>query len=79
MKKAGKSYCRHTCCQLFIADTGFLHIVPIRMHSDVLSVIKQFAKKIGAPDAIISDATKEQTSQPLCKFCSEIGTMVKQS
>ena len=46
MKKAGKSSHGHTCCQLFITDTGFVHVVPMRTHSDLLSVLKQFAKEI---------------------------------
>ena len=73
MKKAGKSSHGHTCCELLITDTGFLHVVPMRRNSDVVSALKQIAKVIGAPDAVISGAAKEQTSQPLCKF-SEIGT-----
>ena len=40
-------------------------------------MVKQFAKEIGAPDAIISDASREQMSQPLHKFCSEIGTTLR--
>jgi hypothetical protein len=33
-----------------------------------------FAKEIGAPDALIFDMSGEQTSQPMHKFCHEIGT-----
>ena len=73
-KKAGKSSRGHTCCQLFVTDKGFLYVVPMRSKSEVLQAVKQFAKEIGAPEAIISDASKEQMSQPLKKFCSEIGT-----
>jgi hypothetical protein len=40
----------------------------------VLQAVKQFAKEIGAPDAIICDMAGEQTSHPLRKFCNEIGT-----
>jgi len=73
-KKAGKSSCGHTCCQLFVTDKGFVYVVPMQSKSEVLQAVKQFAKEIGAPDAIISDALREQMLQPLCKFCSEIGT-----
>ena len=36
--------------------------------------MKQFAKEIGAPDAIICDAAGKQTSGALREFCHKIGT-----
>ena len=39
--------------------------------------VKQFAKEIGAPDALICDAAGEQTSQELRRFCSEMGTTLR--
>jgi hypothetical protein len=44
---------------------------------EVLQAVKQFAKEIGAPDAIIYGMAGKQTSQPLQKFCNEIGTMLR--
>jgi hypothetical protein len=76
-KKAGKSSRGHTCCQLFVTDKGFVYVVPMKSKSEVLHAVKQFAKEIGAPDAIISDAAGEQSSQKLRKFCSEIGTTLR--
>ena len=75
--KAGKSSRGNTCCQLFVTDKGFVYCVPMKTKSEVLQAIKQFAKEIGAPDAIISDAAREQKSQELRKFCSEIGTTLR--
>ena len=46
----------------------------MRTKSEVLQAVKQFAKEIGAPDAIICDMSHEQTSRSLRKFCGEIGT-----
>ena len=40
----------------------------MRKKSEVLQAVKQFAKEIGAPDAIICDAAKEQTSRDLKMF-----------
>ena len=57
-----------------LSQTLDVDVMPMRMCSDILSVVKQFAKEIGALDAIITDAVKDQTSQPLQKFCSEIET-----
>jgi hypothetical protein len=76
-KKAGKSSRGHTCCQLFVTDKGFVYVVPMKSKSEVLQAVKQFAKEIGAPDAIISDAAGEQSSQNLRKFCSEMGTTLR--
>lgn len=76
-KKAGKSSRGNTCCQLFVTDKGFVYVVPMKRKSEVLQAVKQFSKEIGAADAIISDASKEQMSQPLRKFCNEIGTTLR--
>ena len=72
--KAGKSTRGHTCCQLFVTDKGFVYVVPMRSRADVLLAVKQFAKEIGAPKALITDPAREQKSQELRKFCNDIGT-----
>ena len=58
--KGGKSSRNHTCCQLFVTDKGFVHVVPMRSKKEVYQAVKQFAKEIGAPDALISDGAAEQ-------------------
>jgi hypothetical protein len=76
-KKAGKSSRGHSCCQLFVTDKGFVYVVPMKSKSEVLQAVKEFAKEIGAPDAIICDAASEQKSKPLKKFLGEIGTTLR--
>jgi hypothetical protein len=76
-KKAGKSSRGHACCQLFVTDKGFVYVMPMKSKSEVLRAVKQFAKEIGAPDVIISDAAGEQSSQNLRKFWAEIGTTLR--
>jgi transposase InsO family protein len=76
-KKAGRSSRGNTCCQLFVTDKGFVYVVPMKTKGEVLQALKQFAKEIGAPDAIVSDAAAEQSSQKLRKFCSAIGTTLR--
>jgi hypothetical protein len=44
---------------------------------EVLQTVKQFAKEVGAPDEIICGMAGEQMSQPLQKFCNEIGTTLQ--
>ena len=45
--------------------------------SEVLAAIKQFAKEVGTPDAIVSDMAKEQVSQDVSNFCNTIGTTLR--
>ena len=76
-KKGGQSTHRHTCCQLFVMDKGFLYVMPMRTKSKVLQAIKQFAKEIGVPTSIIVDMDGEQISQEVRKFCNNIGTTLR--
>ena len=45
----------------------------MKIKSEVLQLVNQFSKEIGASNAIISDATGEKTSKALRKYCSDIG------
>ena len=75
--KSKKSSRGHTCVQLFVTDMGFIYVVPMTTESEVLQAVKQFAKAIGAPDAIICDASRAQTSKAVRKFCTDIGTTLR--
>ena len=44
---------------------------------EVPQAVKQFAKEIGAPDAIICDSAGEQTSGTLREICHKIGTTLQ--
>jgi hypothetical protein len=76
-KQAGKSSRGHNCCQLFLTDKAFACVVPMKSKLKVLQALKQFAKEIGAPEAIICDMAGEQTSHALKSFCLEIGTTLQ--
>ena len=75
--KANKSSRGHTCAQLFVTDKGFVYVVPMQKENQVFHAVKQFAKVIGAPDAIICDAAKVHKSEAVRKFCNEIGTTLR--
>ena len=75
--KAGKSSRGNTCVQLFVTDKGLVYVVPMKSKSEVLQAVKQYAKEIEAPDAIICDTAGEQTSRDLKRFCQEIGTTMR--
>ena len=49
----------------------------MKSESQVLHAVKQFAKTIGAPDALTHDASKAQKSQAVRKHCSDIGTTLR--
>ena len=76
-KKEGKLSHGNTCCQLFVTDKGFLHVVPMKQKSEVFMAVKMFAKEIGAPNAIICDMAKEQMSAKLKGFLNDIGTTLR--
>jgi hypothetical protein len=76
-KKAGKLSRNNTCCQLFVTDKGFVYVVPMKSNNEVLQALKQFAKEVGAPEAIICDAARDQTSQELRRFCNDIGSTLR--
>ena len=68
---------RHMCCQLFVMDKGFICVVPMQSKGNVLAVVKQFAKEIRVPDALISNAAGQQKSNELREFRFEIGMMLQ--
>ena len=49
----------------------------MKKKSEVLLVIKQFAKEIGAPDSFVADMSGEQMSSEVKKFCNDIGTTLR--
>jgi hypothetical protein len=76
-KKSRQSSRGHTCVQLFVTDKGFVYVVPIQTKGGVSKAIKLFAKEIGAPDAIICDAAREQISKEVRSFCTKMGTALR--
>ena len=72
--KGGKSSRGNTCCQLFVTDKGFIYVVPLKRKSEVMHAVKQFAKEIGAPQAIICDMSGEQMKPDVKLFLNDIGT-----
>jgi hypothetical protein len=76
-KKSNKSSRGNTCMQLFVSDKSFVYVVPMKSKSEVPAALKLFAKEIGAPDAIIADASGEQTSRRVKTFLQQIGTSLR--
>eukprot|EP00980_Cylindrotheca_fusiformis_P029117 scaffold22730_cov151-Cylindrotheca_fusiformis.AAC.1 len=76
-KKSRKSARGNTCAQLFVTDKGFVYIVPMKSKAHVPQAFKAFAREIGAPEALICDAAREQISKEMKGFCSQIGTALR--
>ena len=49
----------------------------MKSKSEILQAVKEFSKEIGAPDAIIADASGEKTSKALRKYYSNMVTTLK--
>ena len=45
-KKSAKSTRGNTFFQLFVADKSFVHVEPLRKRSELVHVLKSFAKKL---------------------------------
>ena len=71
-KKTGKSALGNTCCQLFVSDNGYICVIPMKSRAEVLLAVKQFVKKVGAPEAIVADPIKEHKSQELRKLLNDV-------
>ena len=77
MSKGGLSSQGNTCCQLFVTDKGYFYVVPMKWKSEVLAAIKQFAKDVGALDAIVCDMASEQLSSGVKQLCNAMGMMLR--
>eukprot|EP00980_Cylindrotheca_fusiformis_P002440 scaffold581_cov82-Cylindrotheca_fusiformis.AAC.1 len=76
-KNAKRSQRGNTCMQLFVTDKGFVYVVPMKSKKFVPEALKLFTKEIGAPTAIVADASGEQTSKRVKSFLQEIGTSLR--
>lgn len=63
--------------QLFVSDTGFVFVVPMKSKAEVPKAMKMFAKEIGAPEAFVCDHSGEQTSKEVREFCHLIGSSLR--
>ena len=72
-----KSTRGNTCMQLFVSDVGFVYVVPMKSKGDFKLALKEFAKEVGVPEALIVDPSGEQTSKEVRRFCQQIGTTLR--
>ena len=78
-RKMKKCLRDNRCCQPNVTDKEFVYVVPIKSKNkyDILLVLKQFTKEIGAPEAIICNGSGEQTAIEVKRYCGDIGTTLR--
>ena len=75
--KSKKSSRGHTYAQLFVTDNFCAYVVPMKSENEFSQAIKQLAKAIGAPDALICNTARAQKSAAVRRFCNDIGTTIR--
>ena len=56
--KKAKSLRGNTCAQIFVLDNGFVAVYPMRLQSEYLLALKQFAKDVGVPKVLVCDLAR---------------------
>jgi hypothetical protein len=69
-----KSTRGNICGQVFASDRGFVYFIPMKDQRSYFSVLKQFAKEVGAPQALVCDLHPTQKKRDVKEFCVQIGT-----
>ena len=69
-----KSTRGNICDQVFVLDKGFVYFVLMKDQRSYFSVLKQFAKEVGAPQALVCDLHPTQKKRDVKEFCVQIGT-----
>ena len=77
--KAHKTKRGNSCMQLFVTDTGFVHVVPMTDKSgvSVAQAMRDFFRVVGIPDAFIRDKSPEQNSGEARKLCNKVGVTIR--
>ena len=63
--------------QLFVSDTRFMYVYPIKSKIEIINAVKAFAKPIGVPTALILDPEGTQRSEALQKAANDMNLPLK--
>ena len=77
-KTASTSIRGNTCMQIFVTDKGYVFVVAMKRKGDAHKAYKRFFKRIGVPDALITDGAREQALGDAKKICDQVGTTLRQ-
>ena len=67
----------HKCMQLFVSNKGFVYVVPMKDRKEIPNMLKEFAKEIGVPVALIFDMSGEQMSREVKKIAGGMDLTLK--
>ena len=77
ISKKCTSYRGNTCAQVFVSDKGYIYVCPMRKESDYYDALKQFSKKVGAPEILVCDGSKTQKKREVKEYLNKIGTRLR--
>ena len=63
--------------QIFVSDKGFVKVYPMKSLTEYPSVLRKFAKEVGAPYILVADPHKSHASKEVIDFCNKIGTTLR--
>ena len=63
--------------QLFVSDTGFMYVYPMKVKTEIVNVVKAFAKMIGVTTAPILDPEGTHKSEALKKAANDMSLPLK--
>ena len=63
--------------QLFLSDTVFMYVVPMKNKTQIIDAVKQFAKEIGVPLSLILDPEGTHRGDKLEKAANEMDLALK--
>ena len=63
--------------QVFVSDKGYVAVYPMEKKSYFQDCLHLFCKEVGVPEVIVVDASGEQTSKPVRRFCIQVGTTLR--
>ena len=64
-------------CQVFVSDTGFVAIYPMRSRKEFKDALHQFCKEIAAPVTPVVDPASKNKSKDVQQFCHQVGTTLR--
>ena len=66
------SHRKNRYMQLFVSDTGFMYVYPMKVKTEIVNVVKAFAKMIGVTTAPILDPEGTHKSEALKKAANDM-------
>ena len=63
--------------QLFVSDTGFMYIYPMKAKTEIINAVKAFAKAIGVPTALMIVPEGTHRSETLQKAANDMNLPLK--